>query len=54
MLDLIKLALDQNNIASCRIEGSMTRVQRNDTINRFQNDPDCTVILVSLMAGSTG
>jgi SNF2 family DNA or RNA helicase len=46
MLDLIKRALDKNNIASCRIEGSMNRVQRSDTIDRFQNDPHLTVILV--------
>jgi SWI/SNF-related matrix-associated actin-dependent regulator of chromatin subfamily A3 len=54
MLDLIKRALDKNNIASCRIEGSMNRVQRSDTIDRFQNDPHLTVILVSLMAGGVG
>ncbi|KAF8253085.1 hypothetical protein K440DRAFT_643082 [Wilcoxina mikolae CBS 423.85] len=54
MLDLIKLALDQNNIASCRIEGSMNRMQRNNTIRRFQNNSAITVILASLMAGGVG
>ncbi|KAI5784344.1 P-loop containing nucleoside triphosphate hydrolase protein [Pyronema domesticum] len=42
------------NIKFCRLDGSMPRKQRDEALQRFQEDPSCLVILVSLMAGGVG
>lgn len=54
MLDLVGIALNQNSIIFCRLDGSMSRSQRNQTLHTFALNPDITVILVSIMAGGVG
>ncbi|KAH0606926.1 uncharacterized protein H6S33_002914 [Morchella sextelata] len=54
MLDLIGLALVSNGIMFCRLDGSMSRLQRNNTLANFSTNPQVIVILVSLMAGGLG
>lgn len=54
MLDLVGLALVSNGIMFCRLDGSMSLLQRNNTLADFSTNPQVIVILVSLMAGGVG
>ena len=53
-LDLIQIALEDNSINYVRLDGKMTRSQRNASLNAFRDDPEIPVILVSIMAGGLG
>jgi SNF2 family DNA or RNA helicase len=53
-LDLIQIALEDNNIPYTRLDGKMSRTQRTAALDSFRGDPSITVILVSLMAGGLG
>lgn len=53
-LDLIQIALEDNNIPYVRLDGKMSRVKRNASLDAFRDDPSVTVILVSIMAGGLG
>ena len=52
MLDLLREALDREQIGHCTIEGK-TR-DRQAEVDRFHNDPKASVFLLSLRAGGTG
>jgi non-specific serine/threonine protein kinase len=52
MLDLIKAHLEKNNIPYEYLDGQTT--DRADRVNRFQNDQNCRVFLMSLKAGGVG
>ncbi len=52
MLDLIKTHLEKNNIPYEYLDGQTT--DRADRVNRFQNDQNCRVFLMSLKAGGVG
>jgi len=54
MLDLVGIALSNQRIKFCRLDGSMSGVARDACIRQINNDPETTVILVSLMAGGVG
>lgn len=54
MLDLLGIALSNQHIKFCRLDGSMSGTARDACIKQFNNDPKTTVILVSLMAGGVG
>lgn len=54
MLDLVGIALKQDGIIFCRLDGSMPRSQRDQTLHQFAINPHITVILVSIMAGGVG
>ena len=53
-LDLIQIALEDNMIKYARLDGKMTRIKRSAALEAFRNDPECTVILVSIAAGGLG
>ena len=53
-LDLIQIALDDNGITSCRLDGRMSRKARNASLEAFRNDPSICVILISIGAGGLG
>ncbi|CAG8952487.1 hypothetical protein HYFRA_00001234 [Hymenoscyphus fraxineus] len=53
-LDLIQLALQQNDIKYTRLDGKMTRTARGAAMDNFRTDPSILVILVSIMAGGLG
>lgn len=53
-LDLIQIALEDNGIAYCRLDGKMSRPARTAAMDLFRNDPSIPVILVSIMAGGLG
>lgn len=52
MLDLIGIALDEEKIGYCRLDGS-TR-DREGVVRKFQEDTSLTVFLMSLKAGGVG
>ena len=54
MLDLVEYGLKQYNIGFGRLDGSMQRDQRADSLERLKNDPTCEVLLISLRAGGVG
>lgn len=53
-LDLIQIALSDHEITYTRLDGSMSRKARTEALNAFDEDPDISVILVSISAGGLG
>jgi SNF2 family DNA or RNA helicase len=53
-LDLIQIALEDNNIAYTRLDGKMSRMARSAALDTFRTDRSIPVILVSIMAGGLG
>jgi len=54
MLGLIKGELDKYGIDYEYLDGGSSRIQRQQSVNRFQENPDLRVFLISLKAGGTG
>ena len=54
MLDLIEVAFLDAQITFCRLDGSMSRRQRDIALRKFSDDPNVRVILMSLQAGGVG
>lgn len=53
-LDLIEPQLGQCGIKFARVDGKMQSAKRDNSINSFSNDPECTVLLASLSVCSVG
>ena len=53
-LDLIQIALEDNNIRYVRLDGKMSRKSRNTSLDAFRDDPEVCVILISITAGGLG
>jgi superfamily II DNA/RNA helicase len=53
MLDRVELRLDQIGCDYVRLDGSVPQKKRPAIVSKFQNDPECRVILMT-NAGSTG
>lgn len=53
-LDLIELALNAAGITFTRLDGSMSRIARTAAMDKFREDNNVHVILVSIMAGGLG
>ena len=53
-LDLIQIALEENKIRFCRLDGKMSRRARNASLDAFRDDPNVCVILISIQAGGLG
>ena len=53
-LDLIQIALEDNNIRYVRLDGRMSRKNRNASLDAFRDDPEVCVILISITAGGLG
>ncbi|WP_066627252.1 DEAD/DEAH box helicase [Labilibacter marinus] len=54
MLGLIKTELNRRNIAYEYLDGQSSTVQRERSVNNFQENDDLRVFLISLKAGGTG
>lgn len=54
MLGLIKTELNRRNIDYEYLDGQSTMVQREKSVNNFQENDDLRVFLISLKAGGTG
>ncbi|KAL8672297.1 MAG: hypothetical protein Q9168_003240 [Polycauliona sp. 1 TL-2023] len=53
-LDLIQIALEEHRIRYVRLDGKMARKQRAASLDAFRDDPNTTVILISIGAGGLG
>lgn len=53
-LNLIEPQLEKHGIKYARVDGRMNSVKRDNSINTFSNDPECTVLLASLSVCSVG
>ena len=53
-LDLIQIALEENRMPFCRLDGKMSRKARNASLDSFREDPQVCVILISIQAGGLG
>ncbi|KAG4435757.1 hypothetical protein IFR05_008771 [Cadophora sp. M221] len=53
-LDLLEGLLAQNNIRSVRIDGRVSYEQRLAALESFRNDPEVSVLLMSIQTGSVG
>ena len=53
-LDLISMALLNHKIGFSRLDGTMSRKQRNESLRQLADEPDITCILVSITAGGLG
>lgn len=53
-LDLIQIALKEHRIRYVRLDGKMGRKQRAASLDAFRDDPDVTVIMISIGAGGLG
>ncbi|XP_042376321.1 helicase-like transcription factor CHR28 [Zingiber officinale] len=54
MLDLLELSLDKYFIQYRRLDGAMSLTSRDKAVKDFNNDPEVTVMLMSLKAGCLG
>jgi SNF2 family DNA or RNA helicase len=54
MLDLVGESLQRHNFKTARYDGSMTMSQRGSVLADFTDNPDTTVLLMSLKAGGVG
>jgi SNF2 family DNA or RNA helicase len=54
MLSLIRQELEKQKIPFVYFDGSTTATEREKAIQKFQNDEDCRVFLISLKAGGIG
>ncbi|KAJ3297736.1 hypothetical protein HK104_000147 [Borealophlyctis nickersoniae] len=54
MLDLLEAPLNRAGIANVRLDGKMTRLDRQSSMHKFKADPNVLVMLVSLKAGGVG
>ena len=52
LLNHVRAPLDAARTPYAYLDGSTTK--RQDQVDRFQNDPDCRLMLISLKAGGTG
>lgn len=53
-LDVVQVQLQQHGYVFTRIDGSMPALARDDALNRFDTDANCTVLLASLGVCSVG
>ena len=51
---MIEIAFKDANVKFVRFDGKMSRNQREETVNNFNNDPEIKVLLISLKCGSLG
>ena len=54
MLKLVEDRIRQRGIAAVRLDGKLSREQRQLAVDTFQQDDACRVFLISLKAGGTG
>ena len=54
MLDLLDSYFDEKNIGCCRIDGSISWQDRQESMRRFNTDPKYKVFLLSTRAGGLG
>lgn len=53
-LNLIQIALEDHKFKYVRLDGQMSRAKRTAALDAFHDDPDVTVIIISITAGGLG
>ena len=53
-MDLIQIAFKDNGITVVCLDSTMTRTQRNRGIDDFEESPEISVILISIIVGGLG
>lgn len=53
-LNLIQIALEDHRFKYVRLDGQMSRAKRTAALDAFHDDPDVTVIIISITAGGLG
>lgn len=53
-LDLIQIALEDNQFKFARLDGRMSRSKRTAALDSFRDDPSVTIFLISIGAGGLG
>jgi SNF2 family DNA or RNA helicase len=53
-LDILEAELEQTDLESVRLEGSMSLIERDDAIHRFKSDPSVVTLLASTRVGGEG
>ena len=53
-VDLIQIALEDNGFKFARLDGKMSRKNRNASLDAFRDNPEVCVILISITAGGLG
>ncbi|KAF2662474.1 hypothetical protein K491DRAFT_585050 [Lophiostoma macrostomum CBS 122681] len=54
LLDLLEVPLDERSVKYQRYDGSMKMDDRAEAVNRFMDEPDQQLMLISLKAGNAG
>jgi SNF2 family DNA or RNA helicase len=54
MLDIIETAFEKNNIKFVRLDGTMSRKDRDVSLQNFKNSDSITACLISLKVGGLG
>lgn len=53
-LDVVEAGLNQHSIANVRFDGKVPQKDRQSVVNRFKNDPNIRVMLLTLSCGAVG
>lgn len=53
-LDLVEAGLNQHSIANVRFDGKVPQKERQNVVDRFKNDQDTRVMLLTLSCGAVG
>ncbi|EJD04971.1 uncharacterized protein FOMMEDRAFT_154122 [Fomitiporia mediterranea MF3/22] len=54
LLDMLDYHLNSNSYSFCRLDGSTKQNERMPLIDKFNNDPEIFIFLISTLAGGTG
>lgn len=54
MLKLVEERIQAQGVKYATLDGKLSQKQRQEAVERFQNEEDCRVFLISLKAGGTG
>ncbi|THH04714.1 hypothetical protein EW145_g5316 [Phellinidium pouzarii] len=54
LLDMLDYHLNSNSYSFCRLDGSTKQNERMALIDKFNNDPEIFIFLISTLAGGTG
>lgn len=54
MIDLIEKALSAENIGFVRIDGSKSNLQRKSSLQTFETDANCSVLLATISSAGVG
>ena len=53
-MDLIEITFKDSGITFVRLDGTLTRTQRNSVMGNFEKSPEMSIILISILAGGLG